>query len=92
VSPVDGVISDISIVNLSSLQYSTSFHFDSSKSFDENISAAKRELGSDKSNRIKGKYLSVSIGIKTAKAKVYINGLSGDLKFKTGQKITKEKC
>jgi len=89
VSPSDGVISNISIMYLGSLQYSTSFHFDSSKSFDENISAARKACESDKSPGIKSKYLSVSIGIKTEKAKVYINGLSGDYKFKTGQKIAK---
>ena len=89
VSPTDGIISSISIDYLSSLQYSTSYHYDSSKSFDENISAAKKECESDKSNKIKTKYLSVCIGIKTAKATVYIHGLSGDYKFKTGQKIAK---
>ncbi|MCI1779565.1 MAG: S41 family peptidase [Bacteroidales bacterium] len=86
-SPVDGVITFISMGYYESLDYSLAFRTKPA-SFD----MMKNELMKDKGlvERYDKKFVTGGIGIRTAKGKqIYINGLSGGEVFKTGQKIAK---
>lgn len=88
VSPCDGTISGISLGYLRSLVYSMSYGMNASETFDEAIARVAKDLPSS----IDPQYVRGSISIMTADGSgnvIYINGLTSDLRFKTGQKVKK---
>ena len=82
VSPADGFIQSIGVVYINDLNSSLFGSFDPAKTLDENIRATDFKRGLDP------KYVNVSIAI-TLKdgSRLNISGLSGDTRFKTGQKV-----
>ena len=83
VSPVSGTVFITGVVYRQDLEHILSCSFDPAKSFDQNIKAADFGRGSNP------RYYSGQIGIRLADGnKVYISGIAGSRKFKTGQKIS----
>lgn len=84
ISPCDGSIYSISIVYLSSLTYSSTFHYDPNETLDEALLSIRSKL--DKA--FDPPYLSINVAIQSKDGNVvWISGLSGTPSFKTGQKI-----
>lgn len=86
ICPEDGVISRFSVDFWESLDYVTSYS--SSKStFDEMI---REVIDGKEAVNIDSKYLSGAITISLADGrKLHISGLTGDIPFKTGQRVSK---
>ena len=84
-SPSDGTIVSLGINYLHSLIRSTSYSVEGT--FDEAILKVKAEADLSKINP---KYLSGQVGIRLSDGrKIYISGLRGNVRFKTGTKINK---
>lgn len=82
-APVDGTISDLGTAYYLSITSMFGGGLDG-KSINEQVAALRKDL--DK--QYDPKYISGSIGISTGDGStIYIGGLSGDERFKTGQKI-----
>lgn len=87
ISPVDGVISYISISYRPTLTSSNGWNCEVS-SFDEMLKEVRKSKSVDKSKD--PKYINGSIGIDCGNnTTIYISGLSGENQFKTGQAIKK---
>ena len=85
VSPSDGTVVSFGINYLHSLNTSTSYSVEST--FDEAILEVTAEADLSKINP---KYLSGQVGIRLSDGrKIYIGGLRGNVRFKTGMKIKK---
>ena len=85
VSPSDGTVVSFGINYLHSLNTSTSYSVEST--FDEAILEVTAEADLSKINP---KYLSGQVGIRLSDGrKIYISGLRGNVRFKTGMKIKK---
>lgn len=86
ICPADGVISHFSVNFWESLDYVTSYS-SSKDTFDEMI----REVIDDKEAvNVDSKYLSGAITISLADGrKLHVSGLTGDIPFKTGQRVSK---
>lgn len=87
-SPCDGTITGISLGYLKSLSYSMGYGMEASETFDEAIVRIAKELPSS----IDPKYVKGSISIMTGDGSgnlIHMSGLTGDLRFKTGQKVKK---
>ena len=84
ISPVDGILEDWGVVIFHNLQSTTSWYdFKNGDSFN---SAKKRVLSSKKEDPFE-KYYSGTISINFGKKILSIEGLSGDIAHKSGQKI-----
>lgn len=85
VCPADGTISHLAAVYYESLDYMISFQ-SSKNSFDEMILEARDE----EDTNIDSKYLSGHISITLDDGRhLHISGLTGDIPFKTGQRVRK---
>ena len=85
ISPSDGTIVSFGINYLHNLSTSTSYSVEST--FDEAILEVTAEADLSKINP---KYLSGQVGIRLSDGrKIYISGLRGTMRFKTGMKINK---
>lgn len=78
-APADGTILSISLCHMQSLTYSLSYNFD--KTFDNSAAILQK-------NGVDIESISGSLGINIGSGQMlYIRGLTGDIGFKTGQKI-----
>ena len=83
VSPVSGTVFITGVVYKQDLEHIQSCSFDPARTFDQNIKVADFGRGSNP------RYYSGQIGIRLADGnKVYISGIAGNRKVKTGQKIS----
>lgn len=80
--PVDGMLSDIDVSYMVTLDEYYSFDYDTKMTMDENIATAKLEEGIDRKN------ISIGIGIVTDKGHWAISGLKGGKRFRSGEKIS----
>ncbi len=84
-SPVDGTINYVNMGYNASLTRSSSFKFDSNKSFDENWEEMNENVSNLNTNFVYG-----GVAIKPTddpRKTIWINGLRGNYSFKTGQTI-----
>ena len=82
VSPADGVIQSIGVIYMNDLNSLLYGSFDPAMTLDENIRSTDFKQGLDP------KYNNVSIAIALKDgSRLNISGLSGDIRFKTGQKV-----
>jgi len=84
--PANGVVEDVHVCYRKSLSSMIGFTFN--KSFSSSIEGLKKDKEFKYNTKFNPKYINGSISIKVGKGvRIYISGITGNRKYKTGQKL-----